>query len=272
MAIHSFYVIAWDTGQPLYHRTWVEVSDSPTLLSGLLASLELLALKITQQHVNVVTMRDFRFLFKVDDINGLLLVFITDTTEDPSRFADYLDMLHTRFLETFEDTKFKGPIFERNPRKAKVFDELVDSLISHWETGEVSLRSVKVMDVLDVYTRFFNVTMQKVLSARSLEMYFPDLERIFRTHLKADSALRKITFDKHGIVSYDEVNPDQVKIDTLIDTLHIILKELIAIARRTRRRETYEALFFQYYVPIIKAEEERIKEYDLMKKLVMELL
>jgi hypothetical protein len=81
MAIHSFYVIAWDAGQPIYHRTWVEVSDNPTLLSGLLASVELLALKITQQHVNIVTMRDFRFFFKVDEDNGILLVFITDVSK-----------------------------------------------------------------------------------------------------------------------------------------------------------------------------------------------
>lgn len=272
MAIHSFYVIAWDSGQPIYHRTWVEVSDNPTLLSGLLASVELLALKITQQHVNVVTMRDFRFFFKVDDDNGILLVFITDVSEDPSRFNEYLDMLHERFLETFEDVSTHISVYERDPRRARIFDELLDSLISHWETGEASLRSAKVMDILDVYVQFYNLTLQKVLSERSLEMYYSDIERIFHTHLKADPALQNITVNKHGSVSYDKVNPDRVRIPTLVDTLQLILKELVAIARRTRRRQSYETLFFEYYAPIIKAEHERLEEYDLSKKLVMELL
>lgn len=272
MAIHSFYVIAWDAGQPLYHRTWVEVSENPTLLSGLLASLELLALKITAQHVNEVTMRDSRFFFKVDEENGLLLVFITDIAEDPTRFSDYLDMLHKRFLETFDDISSHIPMNERDPRRSRVFDELVDSLISHWETAEATLRSAKIMDILDVFVQFYNITLQKVLSERSRDMHLPDIEQIFRTHLKTDPALRSITVDLHGVVSYDHVEPEQVRITSLVDTLHVILKELITLARRTRRRETYETLFFKYYAPTIKAEEKRIKEYDLTKKLVMELL
>ncbi len=272
MAIHSFYVIAWDSGQPLYHRTFVEVSDNPTLLSGLLASVELLALKITQQHVNVVTMRDSRFLFKVDNDNGLLLVFITDITEDPERFSEYLDMLHERFLEIFEDPAHKLPVYQRDPRRAKVFDELVDSLVSHWETGEASILSAKIMDILDVYTVFYNLTLQKILSDRSREMHYPDIKRIFETHLQSDPALRHMSVDQHGVVSYDQVNPDLVRLQSLVDTLHLILQELIAIARRTRRRQSYETLFFEHFAPMIKAENERLKEYNLTEKLVMELL
>jgi hypothetical protein len=103
-------------------------------------------------------------------------------------------------------------------------------------------------------------------------MYYTDIERIFHTHLKADLALRSITVDKRGSVSYEKVDPDRVRIPALVDTLQLVLKELVAIARRTRRRQTYETLFFEHYAPIIKAEHERLEEYDLSKKLVMELL
>ncbi len=272
MAIHSFYVIAWDSGQPLYNRTWVEVSDNPTLLSGLLASVELLALKITSQHIDMVTMKNYRFFFKVDDDNGLLLVFITDVVEDPTRFGDYLDMLHNRFLESFADVASHLPVYQRDPRRARVFDELVDSLISHWETGEATLRSAKVMDLLDVFTQFYNITLQKIITPRSREMHFNDIQRIFSTHLKTDSALRPVTLDKHGVVSFDQVDPERVKILGLVDTLSMILKELVAIGRRARRRQSYETLFFEYFAPLIKSEQERIEEYELQKKLVMELL
>jgi hypothetical protein len=272
MAIHSFYVIAWDSGRPLYNRTWVELTDNPTLLSGLLASVQLLALKITSQNVDMVTMKNSRFFFKVDDENGLLLVFITDVAEDPTRFGDYLDMLHNRFLETFSDVALHVPIYQADPRRARVFDELVDSLISHWETGEASLRKAKVMDLLDIFTQFYNVTLQKILTEQTLEMHFTDINRILSTHLKADPALRLVALDKHGAISFDQVDPERVNILGLDNTLSSILRELVAIARRTRRRQTYETLFFEYYVPLIKAEQERIKEYELQKKLVMELL
>ncbi len=272
MAIHSFYVIAWDSGQPLYNRTWVEVAENPTLLSGLLASVELLALKITSQHVDMVTMKNSRFFFKVDDENGLLLVFITDVADDPTRFGDYLDMLHNRFLENFSDITSHIPVSQRDSRRASVFDELVDSLISHWETGEASLRTAKVMDLFDIFTQFYNITLQKIITSRSREMHFNDIQRIFSTHLKADPALRPVSVDKHGVVSFDKVDPDRVRILDLIDTLSIILKELVAIARRARRRQSYESLFFEYYAPLIKSEQERIEEYELQKKLVMELL
>jgi hypothetical protein len=272
MAIHSFYVIAWDAGQPLYHRTWIEVSENPTLLSGLLASLELLALKITEQHVNEVTMRDSRFFFKVDEENGLLFVFITDAVEDPSRFGEYLDMLNTRFVETFSDQPYRKPVYHRDPRRARIFDELVDSLVSNWETAEITLRSAKVMDILDVFIHFYNVILQKILSKRTFEKYASDIERIFQSHISQDPELRNIIFDSHGVVSFDQINPERVKLALLISTLQLILQELVTIARRTRRRQTYETLFFEHIAPIIKAEEERILEYALTDKLVMELL
>ncbi|MFX1510370.1 MAG: hypothetical protein ACFFBR_08715 [Promethearchaeota archaeon] len=272
MAIHSFYVIAWDSGQPLYSRTWVEVSDNPTLLSGLLASVELLALKITSQNVDMVTMRDSRFFFKVDEENGLLLVFITDLADDPTRFSDYLDMLHNRFLENFSDASSHIPVTQHDPRRAKVFDELVDSLISHWETGEATLRTAKVMDLFDIFTQFYNITLQKIITDRTREMYFTDIQRILSIHLNADPALRPVSVDKYGIISFDEVDPERVKLRGLVDILSIILKEFIAIARRTRRRQSYETLFFEYFAPLIKSEQARIEEYELQKKLVMELL
>ncbi len=52
----------------------------------------------------------------------------------------------------------------------------------------------------------------------------------------------------------------------------MILKELIAIARRARVRQSYESLFFEHFAPLIKDEQDRIDEYELQKKLVMELL
>ncbi len=272
MAIHSFYVIAWDSGQPLYSRTWVEVTENPTLLSGLLASVELLAMKVTEQHVDMVTMKDSRFFFKVDNENSILLVFITDLIDDPTRFGEYLDMLHIRFLENFSDASSHIPVYQRDPQRTKVFDELVDSLISHWETGEASLRTAKVVDLFDIFTQFYNITLQKVISERSLEMHFTDIQRILSTHLKADRALQPVTLDKYSGISFDQVDPDRVNLQGLDDILSVILKELVAIARRTRRRESYEALFFEYYVPLIKAEQKRIEEYGLQQKLVMELL
>ncbi|MFX0169789.1 MAG: hypothetical protein ACFE89_10590 [Candidatus Hodarchaeota archaeon] len=272
MAIHSFYVIAWDSGHPLYHRTWVEIAEHPTLLAGLIASVELLALKLTKQHVNVVTLRDYRFFFKVDEENGLLMVFITDFVADPTRFSDYLDMLHSRFIETFDNPSSHIPIDQRDPRRAKVFDELVDSLVSHWETGEVTLRAAQVMDILDVFTQFYNITLQRVLTERTREMYLSDIQRIFSIHLQADPALRPMKLNDQGMVIYDQLDPAQVNRDTIIDILSIVLKELISLVRRTRRRQSYETLFFEHYAPLIKEEYGRLEEYGLMKKLVMELL
>jgi hypothetical protein len=103
-------------------------------------------------------------------------------------------------------------------------------------------------------------------------MHFTDIQRILSTHLKGDRALRPVTIDKSGVISFDEVDPERVNLQGLDDILSVILKELVAIARRTRRRQSYEALFFEHYVPLIKTEQNRIEEYELQKKLVMELL
>ncbi len=272
MAIHSFYVIAWEAGQPLYSRTWVEISGNPTLLSGLLASLELLSIRITGQHVNFVNLKDYRFYFKVDETNDILLVFITDTTEDSPRFQEYLEILNQRFLEIFRGASYSVPVFQQDETRIKIFDELVDSLVSNWESAEITLRTAKVMDVLEVFTLFYNVCLQKMLTAQSRMTYYPDIQDIFRRNTTEDPVMRLMTVNRQGVVFFDQVDPERVNLIKLPGILFSILRELITLIRRTRRRESYEELFFEHLVPLLKTQWQRLQAYELTADLVMELI
>jgi len=232
-----------------------------------------MALHIASQHVNVVTMKNYRFFFQIDSEHGLLLVFVTDTSENPSRFRKYLAILNRQFVEKFRDQLRSTP----PSRLASVgiftsFNEFVDNLVTSWALGEATLTAAKVMDVLEVYTLFFNTILQKFLDEEKRKAHWEEIQEIFQRNIEGNPALSPLHADPRGVVYYDEVDPQQVSYPKLRKVLHRILAGLLSLTRRTLPRQTYQSLVFEHIGPLLRAERRRLKAYQLTMPLVMEIL
>lgn len=274
MVIHSFYIISWKSGQHIYNRTWVESDANPVLLSGLLASLEIMALDLTSEYVNVVTLKNSRFFFLIDEPNRLLFVFITDTTEDAPRFRDYLGLLKRRFVEMFSpasrDPSGVTPLLDDYAHK--VYNEVVDRLVDKWEKGETSLLDVRIMDVLDVFTLFFNAALQRFLNTESREKHWGRIRDIFHDNTLTDHPFHHLNVTPEGVVDYNKLNPNELEYDRMLRALNKIIREVVALLHEVHSQESYQTLFFQYFVPLIRGETARLKAYQLVDSLVIEIL
>lgn len=249
----------------------MEISDHPALLSGLLTSLELMAINLTSQHVNVVTMKECRFFFQKDEENGVLLVFLTDITESAEMFQGYLDILNRRFIKLFGSQKEKGKD-QPNLLKVQAFDRVVDDLVASWEAAEVGLVDVQIMDVLDVFTHFFNTILQKFLTPEQREKHWTDIKDIFRLNIKNAPALSDLVVEAQGFVNYDKINLLKIDYDQMVKILNTILQKLLLFVQTIITPQDYHTLFYTHILPLIKFEVKRLLEYQLITPLVTKII
>ncbi len=274
MVIQSFYIVAWRGGQHIYSRTWTESDINPVLLSGLLASLELMALNLTSEYVNVVTLKNSRFFFLIDEPNKLLFVFITDTTEESPRFQEYLKLLNERFVKMFNPRRRD----ETDPRPlmdeyaCNLFDNIVDTLVANWEKGETSLVDARIMDTLDVFSLFYNAALQRFLDQSTRETHWGRIHDIFHDNTLTNHPFHHLSITPNGVVDYNHLNPNELEYNRMLRALNKILRELVTLLHKVYSPESYQTLFFEYFVPLIHGEKIRLKTYQLIDSLVLELI
>jgi hypothetical protein len=244
------------------------------LLSGLLASLELMALNLTSEYVNVVTLKNSRFFFLVDEPNRLLFVFITDITEDSPRFQEYLSLLNQRFVEMFNpqrhDEKDPKPLMDDYAHT--LFDKVVDNLVASWEKGETSLIDARIMDTLEVFSLFYNAALQRFLDKAAREQHWGRIHDIFHDNTLTDHPFHHLSVTQDGVVDYSALNPNELDFDRMLKALTKILREVVTLLHKVHSPESYKSLFFEYFVPLIHGEKARLKAYHLIDSLVLELI
>jgi hypothetical protein len=273
LTVHSFYVVGLREGFPLYSRKWSQSDVDSALLSGFLASMEHMAQQVAAQHVNVVNMKDRRFFFQIDEENGLLLVFITDVSESPARFRKYLGILNQQFVEMFQ--KQLKELHEDGTTDTTLFnsfDEFIDDLVLTWWMGETTVSAAKVMDVFEVFTLFYNTILRRFLTEVSRRTYGDEIQQIFETRMTKIPAIVGIHIDETGVVTYESIDPQQVKYAKFRNVLFDIFHELMILTRKTMPKQTYRSLVFEHISPLIRIEQDRMKTYSLTEKIVMEIL
>ena len=235
--------------------------------------MEHMAQQVAAQHVNVVNMKDRRFFFQIDEENSLLLVFITDVSESPSRFRKYLGILNKKFVTMFnkqlEELHTNGTT---DTTLFNSFDEFIDDLVLTWWMGETTITAAKVMDVFEVFTLFYNTILQQFLTDVSRRTYNAEIQAIFKTNMEKIPQLVGVHIVNTGVVTYDSIDPQQIKYTRFRNVLFEIFHQLIVLTRKTMPKQTYRSLVFEHISPIIRTEQDRLKTYSLTEKIVMEIL
>jgi hypothetical protein len=273
LTLHSFYVVSLREGSPVYSRKWTESAVDSAVLSGFLASLDQMAVQVASQHVSVVNLSNRRLFFQADEPNGLLLVFIADTAESPGRFRKYLSILDRQFVKVFGDQLAR--ITEegiQDVARLRSFDDFLDDLVGTVLEGESTLEAAKNMDLLELFTAFYNAILQHFLTTEVRKKRWAEIQAIFAQNIATTPALTSLRADPTGVVYFDGIDPKEVKNRKLRAILFSIFENLITFTRGTIPKKTYQALVFQHLGPLLKAEHERLRAYALTEQLVITIL
>jgi hypothetical protein len=235
--------------------------------------MEHMAQQVAAQHVNVVNLKNRRFFFQIDEENGLLLVFITDVSESSARFRKYLGLLNRQFVKMFHD---QLDILHKEGTTDTTlfnsFDEFIDDLVLTWWMGETTVSAAKVMDVFEVFTLFYNTLLQRFLTEVSRRTYDKEIQAVFQDKTRKVTALVGVKMDISGVVTYDSIDPQQIKYTKFRQVLFDIFHELVQLTRKTMPKQTYQSLVFEHFSPLIRTEQDRLKTYSLTERIVLDIL
>jgi hypothetical protein len=272
--IRGFYITGWKSGKHIFSRTWLESEYDSILLSALITSLETIALSLTTEQVNLVTLEDSRFFFKFDKNNQLLFILITGLSKGTIRYRSYLEYMSKYFTERFDpllkDTE--APILLLEEGIQEKIASAVDTFVENWERAESDLAEVKIQDVLDVYSLFYNTIIMKCLDEDTRNNSWNYIQKLFKEHPLSSGSFDYLSVDPPGFVNYDELGLSALNYDFMLKRLNRILKGLVLLSKRTRSQEHYQDAFFKHVVPVIRLEHQRLKTYQLNDLLVVHLL
>jgi hypothetical protein len=138
--------------------------------------------------------------------------------------------------------------------------------------GETTVSAAKVMDVFEIFTLFFNTLLQRFYTDVTRRTYEKEIQSIFHTKLQKIPAITGFKMEPTGVVTYDTIDPQQIKYtkfrQVLFDTFH----ELVLLTRKTMPKQNYQSLVFEHFSPLIRTEQDRLKTYSLTEKIVMDIL
>jgi hypothetical protein len=241
-------------------------------LSGLLVSFEVLAKDLTSQFVNHVNLEDFRFIFRVDEDNKLLFVFITDESVAVERYSQYLEILNKRFIEMFKNILPNISESRRDEYRFSTFEQVVDKYVSNWETAEQTLISAKVIDTLELFTLFFDTLLQKFLNEKIRLDNWETIGGIFKTQISSGSPLTGLALHPEGNVFFDKIKVENIDYTDMLRVLGRILRDMFSLTQQLLPEDAYQNLFFKHIIPLINSERERILTWQLTDHLVMRIL
>lgn len=272
MVVHSFHITTWQEGAHLFSKTWSGTEIDSVLLSRMLVSLEGLAKGLTSRFVNHVALRDLRIIFRVDEENGLLFVFVTGESAKAERWSEYLAMLNKRFLEMFRNLLPTISESERDEYQFSTFEKVVEKYVANWEKAETSLLSAKVIDTLDLFTLFFNTILQKILNDVLRQNNWEEIGLIFKAQIDSHSPLEGLALHPEGNVFFEKIKAENIDYPRMLKTLGRILRSLFSLTQRLLPTEAFQSLFFRHLIPLISAERDRLIAWQLTDHLVMEIL
>ncbi|MFX1563427.1 MAG: hypothetical protein ACFFDP_08985, partial [Promethearchaeota archaeon] len=282
LTVHSFFVISLPEGFPLYSRRWTIGTKSTkannstvetNLLSGLLASIQNMAQYVTSQHVNMVNLKNYRFFYQIDEKNGLLLVFMADPSDSPSRVRKYMSIVNDKFVEMFhekivmvhEKATFSSTFFAS-------FDKFIDNLITTLWMGEGTLKAAKAMDVLEIYILFFNTILQQFLTEKTRKAHLPEIQSIFKKHVTKITSLQTMYVHPSGVIYHEAIDSRQIKYQKLRKILSNIFHDFMTLIKQIIPKRTYQTLVFKHLGLLIRTEQSRLKAYSLIGTLMMEIM
>lgn len=272
--IRGFYITGWKSGKHLFSRTWVEKEYDSILLSALITSLETIALSLTTEQVNLVTLENSRFFFKFDKKNQLLFILITGLSTGTIRYRSYLEYMSKYFIEHFrpllKDSDVSFLMLEENIQKRVV--SVMDTFVENWERAESNLVEVKIQDVLEVYSLFFSTIIMKCLGEQTRKEYWNFILKLFQENALSTGSFDYLSIVPPGIVNYDELGLSNLNYDFMLKRLNRILRALVVLSKQAHSQEHYQDVFFEHVVPVIQLEHQRLRTYQLNDLLVMHLL
>ncbi len=153
------------------------------------------------------------------------------------------------------------------PSAFKNFGGFVDELVTQYEVTDESLVAGKSMDCLEVYSHLFRGIMKVKGSKKKKEAIVKRMKGLTEPLLDRYPFLLKVPIDVVGIEVLD-IDVNTVAYQHLRDSLEELLRLLGKAVREIATPKAYRDMLFDYVMPYVKHDIQRLQTYAILDDVV----
>ncbi len=153
------------------------------------------------------------------------------------------------------------------PSTFKNFGNFVDELVTQYEVTDESLVAGKSMDCLEVYSHIFRGIMKVKGSKQKKEAIVKRMNSLTEPLLDRYPFLQKVPIDVAGIEVLD-IDVNTVAYQHLRDSLEELLRLLGKAVREIVTPKAYRDMLFDYVMPYVKHDIQRLQTYAILDDVV----
>jgi len=275
-SIHGVWLIERGSGRNLVARAYTNIDIDMDLIAPFLSATHTFIDQASNESLKTIDTEYSRYVWEANDE----LIFVIAVTKS-ARIG------HMRFMLKYALDEFMRREVPSNsdltsllsgwhgaPNTFKHFGNFIDELVTQYEETDESLLAGKTMDCLEVYSHLYRailkVDVDKKLRKKMMKEIKKKADRLSEEH----PLLKNVPIDEHGV---DVLTIDVYKLmdGTDYKNFRIALEELLRIIAEVSRdivdRETYREMLFEFAMPYVKRDLDRLQTYAILDDVVRHL-
>ncbi|TXT57719.1 MAG: hypothetical protein BAJATHORv1_10423 [Candidatus Thorarchaeota archaeon] len=268
-SIQGVWLIEKTTGRNLIARAYTEIEIDMDLIAPFLSATHTFIDKASNETLKTIDTETSRYVWSANE--HLLFVMVVSKRARLPHMRFILDFAMNEFMrKVVPKTETVETMLNHWPGVSTTFNdfaEFVDELVSQYEETDECLVAGKSMDCLEVYSHLIRALLRIDVDKGTRKKIMSKVQNRLEPILESYQFLQTVPIDNTGIeiLSVDVYN---VSYRHLRNGLEDLLKVLADVIRSNVDKTTYREMLFEYAMPYVKRDIDRLQTYAILDDVV----
>jgi hypothetical protein len=272
-SIHGVWLIERGSGRNLVARAYTGIDIDMDLIAPFLSATHTFIDQAANESLKTIDTENSRYVWEANDYLLFVMVVSKSARLGHMRFMlKYaLDEFMRREVPSNSNLKSLLDGWHGIPETFKHFGKFIDELVTQYEETDESLLAGKTMDCLEVYSHLFRAILRIDVDKKTRKKMMKEIKKKADRLSEAHPLLKNVPIDEHGV---DVLSIDVYKLvdDTDYRNFRVALEEILRIIAEVTRdiadRDTYREMLFEYAMPYVKRDIDRLQTYAILDDVV----
>lgn len=269
-SILGVWVIERGSGRNIVSRAYSDaVKLDMDLIAPFLSATHTFIDKASNETLKTIDTETNRYVWEAND--WLLFVMVVTKAARLGHMRFMLEYALKEFMtnqvpqETDVGSMLKD--WHGNPKTFKNFGNFIDELVTQYEETDECLVAGKSMDCLEVYSHLFRGIMKMKTTKAKRKQIVTKMKGYVEPLLGRYTFLESLPIDEAGIEVL-QIDVYEVAYQHLRDALEELLRLLGMVTRAIVTKKEYRDMIFDYVMPYVKRDIQRLQTYAIIDDVV----
>ncbi|MBD3406761.1 MAG: hypothetical protein GF411_11660 [Candidatus Lokiarchaeota archaeon] len=268
-SVQGVWLIEKTTGRNLIARAYTDIEIDMDLIAPFLSATHTFIDKASNESLKTIDTEKSRYVWSANE--HLLFVMVV---------SKRARLPHMRFILDFALNEFMRKVVPKDETVESLLNQwqgvsttfndfayFVDELVEQYEETDECLVAGKSMDCLEVYSHLIRAILRVDISQNERKEIASKLKKRLESTIESYQFLQSIPIDEYGIeiLSVDVYN---VSYRHLRNGLEELLKILADVIRSNVSKAKYREMLFEYAMPYVKRDIDRLQTYAILDDVI----